>query len=295
MEDTAFGLPDYDQIDVKGHILAALFRPAFLRALIENRHTDVIREMGLMPLAHAGASIKELFDWAYGKLWRSYRCEYVYKNEVLRKLFLARHDPAKATATSEFLIGNNRLDLLVLNGTTVAYEVKTDYDALTRLPNQLDAYLSVFDRINVVCAPDFAEQILSLIDERVGVISLNPKGSLSIRRQWKSNTENIRPEAVFDLLRAPEYIAAVRQLFGVAPNVPNTQRRKVYLDYFRTLSPKMAHEVLLESLRVRFSDRQPELVHSVPYSMTQMYYEATIAYRRRLCDMVSSQRPILEP
>jgi hypothetical protein len=150
--------------------------------------------------------------------------------------------------------------LLVLNGTTVAYEVKTDYDDLTRLSGQLSAYLSVFDRVNVVCAPDLVQQVLLSVDERVGVISLNPKGSLSIKRAWKSNVENIRPEAIFDLLRAPEYVAAVRQLFGVAPDVPNTQRRKIYLAYFKTLAPKVAHEVLLESLRNRFSDKQPELV-----------------------------------
>jgi len=291
MEDTADRLPCYERIDTKGHILATLFRPAFLRALFENRHYGMIREMGLMPLAQAGASIREFFDWVYSKLCRSYRCEYVYKNEILHRLFLARHNLATATTTSEFLIGNNRLDLLVLNGTTVAYEVKTDYDDLARLPRQMAAYLSVFDRINVVCAPDLAERVLSLVDQRVGVVSLNPKGSLAVRRSWESNADKVCPEAIFNLLRAPEYIAAVRRLFGVSPEVPNTQRRKVYLGYFRTLPPKIAHRILLESLRTRLLDPQPERVRLMPYSMIQMYYEATTAYRARMFDIIS--QPLL--
>src|ERR1700734_493099 len=156
MWDHTERLQHFDSIDpnLKGYVLASLFRPAFVRALISNRHRGILHEMGLMALAHAGATISELYEWAYQRMHQRYRCEYVFKNEVvLRELLPARHNPAIAAVASEFPLGNNRLDLLVINGTSVAYEIKTKYDHLERLPVQTSVYSFAFERVNVVCDP----------------------------------------------------------------------------------------------------------------------------------------------
>lgn len=280
--------------EVKGYLLASLFRPAFVRALIEDRHAGIVREMGLMRLAEAGATLADLFEWAYRRLRLTYRCEYIYKNEILHRLFLARHNPARASVASEFPIGCNRLELLVVNATTVAYEVKTQYDDLARLPAQTAAYMSVFDRVNVVCDPTFLEQIRSLVDERVGIIVFTSAGSMRIDRPSVQNTGSVNPTAIFDVLRMSEYVDAVRSLFGAAPSVPNTERRRTYREYFKRLSPQTAHQVLVKCLRARFADREAERVKTVPYSMVQMYYESVLTSRSSLFEAVSLCRPLLE-
>jgi hypothetical protein len=283
-----------DLSDVQGYVVASLFRPSFVRALIAKNYLGIVREMGLMALAEAGATIADLFEWAYARLYETYRCEYVYKNEILHRRVLSRQHPSHTAIASEFLIGNNRLDLLVINGTTVAYEIKTGYDHLERLPSQMEAYLSVFDRVNVVCDPAFIDSVKSLVDERIGILSLTPRGSLSVARSSTSNVRNVDPVAIFNVLRATEYVPAVRKLFGVALEVPNTQRRRAHLDYFKTLPSSVAHEVLLRSLRDRFSDRQPRLVANLPNSVVQLYYEADIDTRRRAFDTISLNRQLLD-
>jgi hypothetical protein len=250
--------------------------------------------MGMMALAEAGATFSDLFEWAYRRLYRAYRCEYVYKNEILRRRVLSHHNPSRIAISSEFLIGNNRLDLLVINGTTIAYEIKTSYDNLDRLPSQIAAYLSIFDRVNVVCDPAFIDPVESIVDQRVGILALTERGSLPVVRPSAPNMQNINPVAVFDLLRAEEYVSAVQRLFGVRLNVPNTQRRRVHLAYFQTLPSSVAHEVLLHSLRVRFSDRKAELVNNLPNSMVQMYYEANANDRGKLFDTASLRRTLLD-
>jgi hypothetical protein len=282
-----------DAPTVSGYVLASIFRPAFIRALVDRRHMDIVRELGLLPLAEAGATKADLYELVYDHLHKVYRCEYVYKNEILHKLFLSRHDPSRATVTSEFFVGNNRLDLLVINGTTVAYEIKTGYDNLERLATQTAAYLTVFDRVNIVCDPAFVERAKSLVDERVGVFSLTSQGTLRIERPWISNANNVDPSAIFELLRAPEYVRTIRRQFGVVLNVPNTERRRVHLEYFRRLSPSAAHEILVNALRVRFADRQPELVKQIPPSMVQMYFEVAAPHRSRLFDINSLRQPLL--
>ncbi|MDO8434349.1 MAG: sce7726 family protein [Candidatus Binatus sp.] len=280
--------------DLRGHILASLFRPGFVRSLAENRHLGIIQEMGLMPFAQAGTSIAELFEWAYDRLNQTYRCEYVYKNEILHKRVLSQEHPSLTAIASEFLIGNNRLDLLVINGTTVAYEIKTGYDDLERLPVQMAAYLSVFDRVSVVCDPAFVDRVKSVVDERIGIVALTPNGSMPNIRPSISNVENVDPVATFDLLRATEYVPEAQRLFGVMLDVPNTQRRRAYLEYFKTLSSEVAHDVLLRSLRARFADRQSHLVNSLPNSMVQMYYEANARTRSAFFGINSLNRPLLD-
>jgi hypothetical protein len=296
MWDRAEKLRHFDGIDpnLKGHILASLFRPAFVRLVVAGRFAGIIREMGLTTLAQTGASLVDLFDWAYGQLQRKYRCEYLYKNEIIRELFVARHDPAVAIVTSEFPIDNNRLDLLLVNGTTVAYEIKTEYDRLERIPAQMLAYLSVFDHVNVVCDPSFVDRIRSLIDERVGVWSLTAEGTFHIERESASNLERIDPSAVFNLLHTSEYVTAVRRILGVAPDVPNTQRRKTYLNLFRTLPAEVAHNILVESLHARFAENAPDAVDSVPQSMFQMYYEANARTRSRVFDSMLLTCPLID-
>lgn len=51
---------------------------------------------------------------------------------------------------SEFWVDMSKADSVVLNGTSTVYEIKTEFDNLSRLPQQLTDYSKVFDHINVV-------------------------------------------------------------------------------------------------------------------------------------------------
>ena len=225
-----------------------------------------------------------IFDAAYSRLKQSYRCEYVFKNEIIRKLFLARHDEATSIVVPELPVRGNRIDLVVINGTTTAYEIKTRYDSLDRLKAQIDASLLVFDRTIIVCDPGHVAKVRALIlDERVGVICYTDAGTFRTERQWRSNAAQADPRAIFDCLRADEYVPALRRLLGTVPSVPNTMTYRTFAPLFASLQPRIAHAILANMLKRRFADNaSASLARILPAGMAQIYYETPHRDRGRL-------------
>lgn len=65
--------------------------------------------------------------------------------------------------------GSNRIDLAVINGLMHGYEIKSDKDTLARLPDQLTAYNSVFDKVTIILAPRHAYKAINLIPDWWGI------------------------------------------------------------------------------------------------------------------------------
>ncbi len=101
--------------------------------------------------------------------------------------------------------GNVRIDVAVINGSIMGYEIKSDSDTLRRLPNQIELYCKVFDRITIICGKIHTNKILNLVPEWWGVLEVtgdkygmkksiirNPKRNKSINAYsvsqllWKS-------------------------------------------------------------------------------------------------------------
>lgn len=73
----------------------------------------------------------------------------------------------------EFNVGASRLDFARLNGSSYAYEIKTELDSLDKLEKQITDYSEVFEYIHVVCHPDHYYKVLSKVPEYCGVITYN--------------------------------------------------------------------------------------------------------------------------
>ena len=52
-----------------------------------------------------------------------------------------------------------RIDIGVINGQLVGYEIKSDRDNLDRLPHQLEVYNQIFDLVTVVCGPKHEKKL----------------------------------------------------------------------------------------------------------------------------------------
>lgn len=66
--------------------------------------------------------------------------------------------------------GSARIDLAVINGTLIGYEIKSDYDSLDRLANQMHAYHRVFDELSMVTTPLFVRQVGQLLPPWWGIL-----------------------------------------------------------------------------------------------------------------------------
>lgn len=202
-----------------------------------------IREYLILP--NLPLKISELFDLTLYQTSKDYKGEYFYKNIIAQKLFLNRHGE-KATMLAEFRVGANKADCVILNGISTCYEIKTEFDTLNRLPEQLSSYTKIFDKVIVISANKHLDKICGLLPKNVGLLELTQRGA--IKEIVKANMLNtpIDPKIMIQSLRAQEYKYIVEIFFGSFPKMRNTEIFDYCLGKF--------YEIPADKLKVLFRE-----------------------------------------
>ena len=66
--------------------------------------------------------------------------------------------------------GTARVDVAVVNGILHGYEIKSDRDTLSRLPEQMDAYNSVFDQVTLIVGKQHVYEAIMLVPDWWGIL-----------------------------------------------------------------------------------------------------------------------------
>jgi len=213
-------------------------------------------------------TLANLFDDIYAFLVRNYRSEYVYKNALATKILLGRHSLATSSVLTEFPTLTSKADVLILNGSSVVYEVKTELDSLERLQNQIASYRRVFDQVFVVTHRSHLSKLERLLVNEIGLMVLTDRYTLSTVRPATSNKPNVCVGDIFDCLRQHEYCDLVRSKFGFVPDVPNTRLYTECRRVFLGLTPDEAHDGMVSVLKKRAKNTTLiPFVSSVPHSL----------------------------
>lgn len=226
-------------------------------------------QSGVASAMPSDATIGDVFDHAF-RMLRSVgnRDEYIYRSAITQKILLGQHSLRTASMLSEARVGICKADVVVLNGTATAYEIKSERDSLARLPNQLAAYGEVFAAVNVVTSPSHVMHVLRLAPEWVGVLVLSEKFTLQVARPAAVDAARIDPLAALDFIRVDEAHRMLRALGFVPPNVPNTQMRGALGDMFRGLEPEDIHAQMVATLKVtRSQSAASDFIKTVPMSL----------------------------
>jgi hypothetical protein len=251
--------------------LASAFSPPFVRELSRPRGQEALREVveltGLVEVARRTKTIGGIFNFIYQSLRRVYRCEYLYKNAIASQILLERYSPKTAVLHSELQVGDSRADVVLVNGTTLVYEIKTELDSLNRLDAQLRSYQTVFDRVYVVTHAGSAESLSSALPDGVGLLALSPKGLLTETRIAESNSNRILPEMIFNMLRRHEYIDILSRHLIPIPDVPNTMIYRACRELFMELSRETVHAEFVRVLLARGRKRESLCNTQAPHSL----------------------------
>ncbi len=184
--------------------LSSLFTTATLRALAAPEPWEAMSRFAIFGDARLSGTIGELVDDAFASLRSTRRSEYVFKNDVVSRLIFGRHKPTTASAALEFGIRNSKADVVVVNGTTTVYEMKTDYDSFARLESQLSDYSEFAEHVYVVVSPDRSRAALCAAPRHVGVVSLSPSGRMSTVRAAEGGLSRLTSASLFQALRSSE-------------------------------------------------------------------------------------------
>lgn len=208
----------------------------------------------------------DLYEKAYQSLSRNYRNEYIYKNIIARKILLGRHSLDSSILLSEFRVGTNKADLVLLNGCSTCYEIKTEYDNLIRLNDQLASYLKLFDKVNVVCSYQMLESVLHLVPIEVGVIVLTDSNTLKTVRE-PIETEQLDIEFMMKSLRKNEYQSIAEKLYKLKINVPNTRLYELCEKIIKSHDQKIVKKVFISTLK-KTRKNNAEAINSLPFFLT---------------------------
>lgn len=268
--------------------IARLFSAGVVRELATTGKSPLLGRLapqtGLLGYVRPDAPLRDFFDVAFAVMRRrAYRHEYVYKNALTQKVLLGTHSLKSATMLTEFRVGECKADVVILNGTSVVYEIKSERDSLARLERQLAAYLQVFDLVNVLVGANHLEATHAAVPEEVGLLVLSERFQLSTVRDASSNLDRLVPTKIFETLQRREAELVLQKCRRAVPKLPNTQMYGALKAEFDTLNPSEAHRAVVEVLkRSRASGKLADSLESVPSSLAT----AILSMRMRQCDRV---------
>lgn len=272
-------------------MLAQLARTGDARAV-----TDLLLEHGQVGNDVAGLRLDDLFDRGWSLLASRYRNEYVYKNELVTRLVFKRHSPRTASFQVELRVGASIADVVIANGTTTAYEIKTEFDTSRRLSSQTSDYLKAFDKVYVVTHPAHIGRYERELDPRVGLIILSEKHALTPYRKASANAENVDPSTIFRCMRRGEYIDAIEANIGAVPAMPNGLIGAYCETLFKQLTTEQAHTALVKALKARTTDKSHvDFVSRLPSSLRALGYATPLSGRQRTSLLESLAKPVQLP
>lgn len=103
-----------------------------------------------------------------------------YPNEICIKASFIKQVLMKGkthVTIFELPVGSSRADLCKINGTSVAYEIKTDLDNFNRLEKQIEDYYKIFEEVYIICSETNVSNILTVIPETCGLYSYKQTNS----------------------------------------------------------------------------------------------------------------------
>lgn len=239
--------------------LSRIFSPSVMRELGDAGRSPLLArllvETRIPEELDAEASLADVFELAFSTLRQlGNRDDYVYRTAVTQKIVLGKHSLRTATVLNELRAGSSKADVVVLNGTSTAYEIKSERDSFQRLPSQLADYRSVFASVNVVTSPAQADEVLRLAPDDVGVLVLSSRFRLQVVRAAEDLPERTSSLAILATLRVDEAVRVLRELELPFPDVPNTRRWSELRAVFAELSSVDVHQkavTVLKSSRSR--------------------------------------------
>lgn len=269
-----------------GAALARLFSSRVVRELASMGRSptacQILKETGVGNALNPSVSLAECFESLLKALFRNYRNEYVYKNAIANKILLGRHSLRTSFMLTEFRVGDCKADVVVLNGSSHVYEIKSKFDGLTRLGAQVSAYRKAFEYTSVITSADQLKMIRNEVDERVGLMILTDRNQFSTVREPRSCIAEIDPHVVFDSLRQSEFARIISERYGDLPDVPNTQLYKACRKLFCQVPIAEIYPAFVNILRMRGDSMSlRSFIESVPSSLKAMSLACRLSWQER--------------
>lgn len=215
------------------------------------------------------ATYSDLLKKSYSVISKYYRCEYVYKNELI-KLLLKKYGTRNSVYFNEFRVGNSIADMVMFNGESKAFEIKTEYDTPRRLDKQMDDYKRFFDKCYIIVPESKVDEYRDIVESTTGIIAMSHKNGSIILKEVRHAEQNERFdfEALMSCLRTEEYKNIVLSLGESLEGVAGYDMYKYCYRVISKENPNKLRELFLREIKKRKNNTA--LLRKYPMSIRQM-------------------------
>lgn len=178
-------------------------------------------------LKSSNVTYLDYLKYVYSVLALNYQNEYIFKNEFLNDWLISQIGEDNSKIFSEFRVGNSVADLVMFNGCSKVFEIKTEFDSDFRLPLQLENYKKAFNEIYLI-VPETKLRFYEKYNSTIGLITFNSRNenSFEINRRPLNNPE-IDPQTIMSILHTNEYKSIVKNHFGYLPEMTSFNQFKL--------------------------------------------------------------------
>ena len=247
---------------------SAFSRSAFIDILKFNDYTHFNWLVSRYDILRC-ATYSDLLKKSYSVISKYYRCEYVYKNELI-KLLLKKYGTRNSVYFSEFRVGNSIADMTMFNGESKAFEIKTEYDTPRRLDRQMDDYKRFFDKCYIIIPENKVDEYSDIVESTTGIIAMSRNNGRIILKEIRHAEQNERfdPEALMSCLRTEEYKNIALSLGESLEGVAGYDMYKYCYQVISKANPDELRELFLREIKKRKNNTA--LLRKYPMSIRQM-------------------------
>lgn len=215
------------------------------------------------------ATYSDLLKKSYSVISKYYRCEYVYKNELI-KLLLKKYGTRNSVYFNEFRVGNSIADMVMFNGESKAFEIKTEYDTPRRLDKQMDDYKRFFDKCYIIVPEDKVDEYRDIVESTTGIIAMSRNNGRIILKEIRHAEQNERFEfeALMSCLRTEEYKNIVLSLGESLEGIAGYDMYKYCYQVISKANPNELRELFLREIKKRKNNTAQ--LRKYPMSIRQM-------------------------
>lgn len=213
----------------------------------------------------SGAEIRyiDYLKFVYSVLENYYQNEYILKNSFLNEWLIKELGENNSELYNEFRIGNAIADLVMFNGTSKAFEIKTDLDSSKRLSSQLKEYKKVFNEIFLIVPISRLKEYV-IYDKSVGIISFD-KSSPKKFNLFRAATKNskIDNKLLMQIFHTKEYKDVVAQYYGELPYMTSFNQFKICSDLIAKIPQNDLNQLFIDKMKKRAGN----------YKLSSRYYK----------------------
>jgi len=202
-----------------------------------------------------GKSYLHVLKNAYKTIVQHYPNEYVLKNEFLNQKIKQLLGTGKSVVFNEFRIGKAIADLVLFNGDSKVFEIKTILDKEYRLDKQLAEYKKLFNFVFIIVPLELFDKYVAY-DNEVGVITYDQNSnSFAIKREAHRN-RFMDVDVLMEVLHTKEYLKIVADNLELPENMNAFNQFEIAKRIISTIPADRLNRLFIETMKARNVNNQ---------------------------------------